>query len=136
MGHISNLKIFMTLSSKLRHSEKATILEKISHMFWRYWLMSLVVHWFGRVEFRIFVVVSWHRHTWKNKNKYIHIRYSKFDKYIDKSMSYQGHKCQYIWEVFSNFVAFLESFKFISRITVFHLQCPLLLRFPGLLRTW
>ena len=43
--------------------------------------MSLVAHRFGRVEFRIFVIVFFKQAQLKNQNKY-----SKF-----KSMSYQGH---------------------------------------------
>ena len=47
--------------------------------------MSLVAHRFGRVEFRIFVVVFYRQAQLKNQNKY-----SKFD--TSKSMSYQGQK--------------------------------------------
>ena len=53
----------------------------------KYWLLSLVAHWFELVEFRIFVVVFFRQA--KHEKIKTNIQYSEFE--TSKSMSHHGH---------------------------------------------
>ena len=55
-------------------------------------LMSLVAHWFGRVELWKFVLIFSTAPAWRNNNKY-----SMFDTF--KSMSYQGHSFRIFYQI-------------------------------------
>ena len=65
--------------------------------------MSLEAHRFGRVEFRIFVVVFFMQAHLKKSKQIFDILKPKFD--MSKSMSYQGHythQLHNLWHFFNN----------------------------------